>query len=155
MSKFTSLMMLNQSFMKNQFVGLHSDFIGFSASLLCALHCAALPFLLTMAPLAGIQFLGNPWVEKSMILLSFGIACYALVPGYRLHRKPLALILVALGLSCIGFAHTVAPEDFEAVFTPIGGGLIAVAHLINWKQTRQVRAACTSFNSSKNAKQHA
>ena len=72
--------------MKNQFVGLHPDFMGFSASLLCAVHCAALPFLLTLAPLAGLQFLRNPWVEYALILISFGIACYALIPGYRRHQ---------------------------------------------------------------------
>ncbi len=128
--------------MKNQFVGLHPDFMGFSASLLCALHCAALPFLLTLAPLAGLQLLGNPWVEYTSILLSLGIACYALIPSYRqYHRKPLALMLVLLGFLLIGAAHSVVPEAYEAVFTSGGAGLVAIAHLINWKQVRQARAA--------------
>ncbi|MEO0330658.1 MAG: MerC domain-containing protein [Bacteroidota bacterium] len=140
--------------MKNQFVGLHPDFMGFSASLLCALHCAALPFLLTLAPLAGLQFLRNPWVEYVLILISFGIACYALIPGYRrYHRKPLALILVLLGFLLIGAARFLEPES---VLTSSGAVLIAVAHLINWKQVKQAQAAFPDYiHSPENAKQNA
>lgn len=130
--------------MKNRFIGMHSDFVGFSASLLCALHCAALPFLLTLAPLAGLQFLANPWVEYAFILLSAGIACYALIPGYWQHRKPLALVLVVIGFLFIGFAHSLAPEDYEAIFTPVGATIIALAHLINWKQVRKVQPTCSN-----------
>ena len=126
--------------MKSRFVGLHPDFMGFSASLFCALHCAALPFLLTLAPLAGLQFLRNPWVEYTLILLSFGIAYHALIPGYRqYHRKPLALVLVGMGFLLIGTAHSLAPEAYEAVSTSTGAGLVAIAHLINWKQLRQAQ----------------
>ncbi|MEM9674330.1 MAG: MerC domain-containing protein [Cyclobacteriaceae bacterium] len=142
--------------MKNKFVGLHSDFMGFSASLLCAIHCAALPFLLTLAPLAGLQFLGNPWVEYTFILLSFGIACYALIPGYRRHRQPLALILVLVGFILIGAAHSVVPEAYEAVFTPVGATIIAIAHLINWRQLKQVQTGSPShIHSPQKKKQNA
>ncbi|WKN44169.1 MerC domain-containing protein [Tunicatimonas pelagia] len=140
--------------MKNKFVGLHSDFVGFSASLLCALHCAALPFLLTLAPLAGLQFLRNPWIEYTLILISFCIACYALIPGYRrYHRKPLALILVLLGFLLIGSGRFLEPES---VLTSSGAVLVAIAHLVNWKQVQQARAALSNYiHSLKNTKQNA
>ena len=143
--------------MKNQFVGLHPDFMGFSASLLCALHCAALPFLLTLAPLAGLQFLDNPWIEYTLILLSFGIAGYALVPGYqRHHRKPLALIMVTVGFLLIGTAHSLVPGAYEVVFTSSGAALVAIAHLINWKQVRQAQATLPDCPyPPENTKQHA
>jgi hypothetical protein len=140
--------------MKNQFVGLHPDFVGFSASLLCAVHCAALPFLLTLAPLAGLQFLKNPWVEYTLILISFGIASYALIPGYRQHhRKPLALLIVCLGFLLIGTARFIEPE---AVLTSSGAVLIAIAHLVNWKQVRHAQATHPAYlHASENAKQNA
>ena len=120
--------------MKNQFIGLHLDFIGFSASLLCAIHCAALPFLLSMAPLAGLQFLDNPWIEYAIIILSFTIASNALIHGYRRHHhKSLALIIAIIGFILIALGHTLGSEQVELFFTPSGGILIAVAHLINWK----------------------
>ena len=124
--------------MKNQFVGLHLDFAGFSASMLCAIHCAALPFLLSMAPLAGLQFLENPWIEYSIILLSFLIASNALIHGYRRHHhRSLALVVAITGFILIALGHTLGVEQIEILFTSCGGVLIAIAHLINWKHINQ------------------
>ena len=131
--------------MKNQFVGLHLDFVGFSASMLCAIHCAALPFLLSMAPLAGLQFLDNPWIEYSIILLSFFIASNALIHGYRRHhRKSLALILAIIGFVLISLGHTLGVELIEILFTSCGGLLVAIAHLINWKHINQFHSVNSS-----------
>ncbi|MEM9328704.1 MAG: MerC domain-containing protein [Bacteroidota bacterium] len=126
--------------MKNQFVGWHLDFVGFSASLLCALHCAALPFLLTLAPLAGLQFLDNHWVEISLILLSFFIASNALMHGYRRHHhRWLPLVIAVFGFVLIGIAQALESEFTELVLMPLGGITIAIAHLINWKFINQSR----------------
>lgn len=124
--------------MKNQFVGSHLDFVGFSASLLCALHCAALPFLLSLAPLAGLQFLNNAWIEYTIILVSFFIASYALVHGYRRHhQKPMALLIVLAGFILIGTGHLLQVEWQEIILTSCGAVVVSVAHLINWKQIKQ------------------
>lgn len=123
-----------KSTIKNQFVGLHLDFVGFSASMLCAIHCAALPFLLTLAPLAGLQFLENPWIEYSFILLSLVIASNALVHGYRRHhQRSLALMVAFVGFGLIVLGRVLAFEWTEILFTSLGGVAIAVAHLINWR----------------------
>ena len=124
--------------MKNQFIGLHLDFVGFSASMLCAIHCALLPFLLSMAPLAGLQFLDNPWIEYSIILISFLIASNALVRGYRLHhRRIVALAIAVVGFIMIGLGHALGIEQLEILLTSIGGVSIAIAHLINWRYLHQ------------------
>lgn len=123
--------------MKNQFVGLHLDFIGFITSLLCALHCAALPILLSMTPLAGLKFLDNPWIEYVIILLSFFIASNALIHGYRKHHhKLLALTIAVIGFVLIGLGQVLEPEWREALLTSSGGTIIAIAHLVNWKQVK-------------------
>lgn len=124
--------------MKSKFIGLHLDFMGFSASMLCAIHCAALPFLLTLAPLAGLGFLENPWIEYAIILLSLLIASQALVHGYRKHhQKPQALIMALAGFLLIGLGHTIATETQEMLFTSVGGVTIAVAHLVNWRSIKK------------------
>ena len=123
-----------KSVTKNQFIGLHLDFIGFSASMLCAVHCAALPFLLTLAPLAGLQFLDNPWVEYSFIFLSFLIASNALVQGYRRHHQKITALIVAFGgFVLIGFGQLLESEWSEILLTTCGGITIAIAHILNWK----------------------
>ncbi len=128
---------------KNQFVGLHLDFIGFSASLLCALHCAALPLLLSLAPLTGLQFLDNPWIEYTLILLSVVIASNALIHGYRRHhQKLMALLVAATGFSLITMGRLIEVEWSEVLLTSTGGVVIAMAHLLNW---RDIRRSAMSF----------
>lgn len=124
--------------MKNQFVGLNLDYLGFSASLLCAIHCAAVPFLLSMAPLAGLRFLDNPMIEYTFIALSFSIASIALVQGYRKHHhRWLALAIATIGFILIGSGQVLEPEWKEALLTAGGGTIIAIAHLVNWKLVNQ------------------
>lgn len=124
--------------MKNQFIGFHLDFIGFSASLACAIHCAALPFLLTLAPLMGLEMLDNPWIEYAFIGLSIVIASSALLHGYRRHhKKPMALIIVALGFLLIGAGQTLPFEWTEILLTASGGLVVALAHLVNWRHIKQ------------------
>ena len=138
--------------MKNQFIRLHLDFIGFSTSVLCAIHCAALPFLFSLAPLAGLQFLRNPWVEYVIILLSLFIASFALLHGYRKHHKRLLPLLIAI----VGFVLILMGHLFEVVwkelaFTSSGAIAIAMSHLINWKYIRQAKIEfpeCLSHNRS-------
>ncbi|MEM9339934.1 MAG: MerC domain-containing protein [Bacteroidota bacterium] len=126
--------------MKNQFIGLHLDFIGFGASLLCALHCAALPLLITFAPLAGLQFLDNPSIEYAIILFSFFIASNALIYSYRkYHHKFSAIAIAAVGFVLIGLGRVVEHEWKEALFTSLGGITIAIAHLMNWRLMKQSR----------------
>ena len=124
--------------MKNQFVGLHADFVGFSASLLCAVHCLALPFLLSLTPLAGAHFLHNHWFEYAIILLSFVVASYSLVHGYRKHHQNLLpLIIVTAGFLLIGAGHFLPIKWSEALLTAAGGVTIALAHLLNWKYIKR------------------
>lgn len=124
--------------MKNRFIGLHLDFIGFSASVACALHCAALPFILTLAPLAGLEILDNPWVEYAFIAASLIIAVSSLSHGYRKHHhKPESLITVAFGFLLIGVGQLIHAEAWEIPLMAAGGSIVALAHLINWKHIQQ------------------
>lgn len=129
--------------MKNQFISLNMDFIGFSASFLCAIHCAAVPFILTMSSLMGLKFLANPWIEYSMILLSFMIASYALIHGYRKHHQKItALIMVVAGFLLILSGHISGHEITEAIVTPLGASIVAFAHVLNWKYIRNAGKNC-------------
>ena len=125
--------------MKDRFVGLHVDFMGFGVSLLCAVHCAGLPFLLSFAPLLGLGFLGNSWIEYGIIFISFLVASFALIRGYTTcHRKPLALIVVFFGFVLISLGHSLGLEALEVILTSIGAVIVATAHIINWKHMRHI-----------------
>lgn len=125
--------------MKQRFVGLHVDFIGFVASFLCAIHCASLPLLLSLTPLLGLKLLENPFLEYAMILLSSIIASYALIKGYaRYHKKLLALVIVLFGFLLIALGRFLETETLEITFTSTGAIAISTAHFINWKCTQSL-----------------
>lgn len=124
--------------MKDQFVGIHMDFLGFAMSLLCAIHCAGLPLLLSLMPLLGLGFLENPWIEYGIIMMSFLIASYALARGYiKFHKKPLAFFCVLIGFSLIVAANILHTEAFEIALTSSGALIVSLAHFVNWIHIRK------------------
>ena len=141
---FATQLRLNISFkMKNNFISANIDFVGFTASLLCAIHCSVLPLLLSMAPLAGLQFLDNHWIEFGVILVSLIIASKALIYGYnKHHHKLLPLAIVLVGFTLIGLGQLLHEEIGEVVLTTSGGVTIALAHYVNWKYIRNTKASC-------------
>lgn len=110
------------------------DKLGMSASVACAIHCALLPIVLTLLPIIGLEFLANPMIELSMIVLSIGLACIALISAYKKHRRAWPFVILMLGFSCIAMGHLI--EDLESYLIPLGGLLIAMAHFINLKLTK-------------------
>ncbi len=110
------------------------DKVGMSASVACAIHCALLPIVITVLPIIGLEFLANPMLELSMIVLSIGLACIALSGAYKKHRKILPFVILMLGFCSIAMGHLI--EDLENYLIPLGGLLIAMAHFINLKLTK-------------------
>ncbi|ASU36600.1 MerC domain-containing protein [Mucilaginibacter xinganensis] len=123
------------------------DNVGMTASILCAVHCAVVPFLITSLPLLGLGFLANPWVEWSMILFALLIGFYAIGLSYfRSHRRVLPLILLFGGFLIIITGHLYITNWREAIIVPFGGLLIATAHFFNYKYTAICRNANTLFH---------
>lgn len=111
------------------------DQLGITASVACAIHCAALPLIITALPLVGLEFLANIWVELSMICLSVFIGVYSLSRSYPKHKRTLPVLILVSGFACIGLGH-LAFEQIEFLLVPAGGFIIAAAHLLNWKYSK-------------------
>lgn len=111
------------------------DQMGMTASVACAIHCAALPFLLTTLPLWGLEFLAHSWVELSMICLSLLIGTYSLTTSFPKHRKLIPILVLIIGFGLIATGHYTL-ESLEAFLVPLGGFTIAAAHYLNWKYSR-------------------
>jgi hypothetical protein len=118
---------------------LHWDTLGFLASMLCALHCAATPFILAFSALGGLAFLADPSWEASILGISAVVAVISLLPSYKKHQQAMPLWVALSGFFCIGFGHL--SEDWiswgEPVFAALGGFLVAMAHLKNWDVLRR------------------
>ncbi|MCZ4243967.1 MerC domain-containing protein [Pedobacter punctiformis] len=123
--------------MKSSRITFTLDKLGITASTACAVHCALLPFLLTLLPLWGLDFLANPAVEITMIGISLCLGIWSLSRSYRNHHhKILPVILLTAGFIFIGFGHFSGIRFLEPVLIPLGGFTIALAHFINLKFTR-------------------
>ncbi|QAU23446.1 MerC domain-containing protein [Dyella sp. M7H15-1] len=116
------------------------DRLGATASFLCAIHCAALPFVLAILPLLGLSFLADHAFERGFVLFASALAMFALVSGYRRHHRllPLRLALTGLALLVVGvtFAENVSIV-LHSVFVTCGGMLVASAHFVNLRIDRQ------------------
>lgn len=125
--------------MQEKFFSGNLDFVGFSASLLCAIHCISLPILLSIGTLSGLAWLENELLEHGIILFSFIIASWSLGQSYFKYRIRLdAIAVVLLGFGFILAAHTFA-ESIEPILMMIGGCCIAFAHFLNWKMVNRIK----------------
>ncbi len=134
--------MISRKSIKN----INLDSIGFSASFICAIHCATLPILLTTISASSLSILANPFFEISMILLSIFIGISSLLPSYKKHKKLSPIFLLLLGFSFIFSGHFLVTENLEAVITPLGAFIVAVSHLLNWKLSKHNDCCCNKSN---------
>jgi hypothetical protein len=131
--------------MKN-FFSLHLDLFGFFASILCAVHCATIPILLTVSTWSGLQLLSNPSIEIMVLCASTALALVSIVPAYiKFHRRPDAIVLISIGFILIGLSRLNVMEVWEIFLTSAGAALVASAHILNWRLCKN----CTSNPSKK------
>jgi MerC mercury resistance protein len=122
------------------------DSAGMTASILCAIHCAIVPLLITILPLAGLGFLANPLIEWSMIVFALCVGTYAIGLSYlRTHHRLLPPILLVVGFLVIIIGHLFVHGWHEAIVVPIGGLLIATAHFFNFRYSANWSTAHSIF----------
>lgn len=110
------------------------------ASFLCAIHCAALPFVLSVLPFIGLSFLADHRFERGFVLFASALALFALGNGFRRHHRPLPLLLALPGLCLLVFGVTYAEGIsimVHSVMVTCGGMLVAAAHFVNLRIDRQ------------------
>ncbi|GAB4131691.1 MAG: hypothetical protein OHK0045_09480 [Raineya sp.] len=113
--------------------------LGFSLSLVCALHCLATPFLLAFLPAFGELF-PEEW-ELSVILISFAIAVMIIGRDIQIHRHILPISLLACSFLVLIITHLLAIHN--PIFDILGIAGILASYLLNWQKLRKAKAcAC-------------
>jgi len=119
-----------------RFSQINLDVLGFSASFICALHCLAIPFLITFGMFSGLAWIENHTVEIVLIITTIILAISSLIPSFINRHKNISPV----ALAGIGFAFLIGSRlvegDLEHYLTAIGGIFIAIAHFQNWKIVR-------------------
>lgn len=81
-----------------------SDGMGMLASIGCAIHCAAMPFVISFLPALGLGFLADESFHQWMAVGCFAIALAAFVPGFRKHGRWTPALVGIVGLAMISVA---------------------------------------------------
>lgn len=122
------------------------DRVGATASLLCAVHCVLLPFVLALLPLIGLEFLAGHTFERIFVACAAVLASTSLITAYRRHRKPHALFLMVPGIVLLVFGIAIDLDVHVVIHTICvvsGGLLVASAHITNLVLAhRHHRATC-------------
>lgn len=104
-----------------------ADATGAGISGLCILHCLALPVAASALPMLGV-FREAEWVHVVLFALAAPIAVLALA---RSGVWPMTLGLLGLVLLALG---TFGPAPAETPASALGGLLLIVAHVANWRR---------------------
>ncbi len=122
-----------------------ADRFGATASFLCAIHCALLPFVIALLPALGLGFLADHAIERGFVAFACTLATTMLVLGYRRHRRPNALfvLLPALILLLVGVIEDGEQAAVAHVWlVSTGGSLLALSHLVNLRLSHVHDANC-------------
>lgn len=120
-----------------------ADRLGFTASVLCAVHCALLPLALALLPALGLNVGGWLDFDQAFVVFATVLGVTTLTVGYRRHRAFRAWALLLPGLALVwGGAFTWLHDHglAHAAIMVAGGLLLAAAHLVNLRLSHPARA---------------
>jgi hypothetical protein len=113
------------------------DKVAMALSLLCFIHCLALPLLVLLAPSVWLISLSDESFHQLLFLAVIPISSLALWRGFKQHRRLPVLALVMLGLLVLGMAvglgHDRLGEWGEKLLTLVGALLVAAGHWWNYR----------------------
>lgn len=125
------------------------DKFGIFLSGLCIVHCLITPIAITLIPILTLNsFIEDVLFHKLMLWLVLPTSCIALFIGCRKHRDWLIgstgvvgmLILVVIAF----FGHDLLSSTGERIGTSIGGIVLAVSHILNYRACQ--KRICPSKN---------
>ncbi len=118
-----------------------TDKLAIGLSLMCAIHCLALPLLLAFLPSMVALQLDNEAFHLWMVIAVLPTSIYALTLGCKQHKRYQLLILGAIGLTLLVMALMLGEERIgevgEKVLTVLGAGFVAIGHGLNYRLCRE------------------
>jgi hypothetical protein len=116
--------------------------VGLWLSVLCTIHCLAMPFLITALPFLGGSFISKQ-SEVYLIGISAVLAVFLLIKDYRNHQNAVPLILLTIALFFNFTGLFLVQDTYEIFFNVTGALIMASAYWINWNSHRR---ACHSHS---------
>ncbi len=111
------------------------DKTAISLSVLCTIHCLALPLLVVYLPTIGALNLSDEAFHQWMVIAVIPISLFALTLGCKQHQSRNVFVLISSGLGLLLaaalFGHDLLGEAGEKALTVLAASLIAAGHLLN------------------------
>ncbi len=120
---------------------IYYDKFAIGLSLLCALHCLALPLFMLLLPTVSVVFLKDEGFHFYMVMMVLPVSSFALWIGFKQHHNFKVIVLGFSGLIilCITVmvGHELLGETMEKLLTLLGSSLICYSHYLNYKVCQQ------------------
>ena len=117
-----------------------TDKVAIGLSLMCAIHCLAIPLLFLLLPSAAVLPLENEAFHFWLVVGVIPSSVYALTLGCKQHKRYRLLTMGAIGLSLLVLALVLGEDQIgetgEKVLTIVGAGFIAIGHWLNLRLCR-------------------
>jgi hypothetical protein len=118
------------------------DQSGIIVSIICLIHCLALPVVSIILPALNIAFFNFEQFHQLIFLLvaSFGVLAFAV--GFRVHKNFKLLLFSVFSIAVIGIATILEhyiDEKIAHALNAFGSLLVIAAHLLNLKLQRQMK----------------
>ena len=123
------------------------DKLGITLSLVCLVHCLALPLAIAALPMVAAQWPHAGSFHMAMALALIPVAMLAVLPGLRLHGRRGVAAAMAAGLSLLSTAafadEVLLTHEWVVAFTVAGGVILVAAHAVNLALCRACPACAT------------
>ena len=114
-----------------------SDKSAIGLSLLCTIHCLAMPLAAVLLPSIAALPLADETFHYWMLITVLPISAYALTMGCKKHQRYRLLLIGGVGLCILVFAtyagHDLLGETGEKTLTVVGTMILALGHLWNYR----------------------
>ena len=114
-------------------------------SVICAMHCLAVPLSVVMVPMASTYWFADEHFHFLLLYLVLPTSALAICLGCRRHRtfRVIAWGSAGLGLLVVGalLGHDRLGELGEKGLTLLGAGFVVLAHVHNFRLCRQSQCA--------------
>lgn len=120
---------------------LFADKFAIGLSLVCALHCLAMPVVFLAYPVAAMLPLNNEAFHFWMVVVVVPISGYALTLGCKKHRRSQVLATGGVGVLLLLLAvvcgEAILTGMGEKLLTVVGAAILVVAHYRNYRECKK------------------
>lgn len=107
------------------------DKIAITSSILCAIHCAILPLIITASTWVGFQQLKNPMIEWVFIILGLILFYFSIFRKKKTYKSKNIIIYGIIASSFLIISRFTFVKEVEIYFTLAGTFCLVYVHFKN------------------------